>query len=75
MVKEIERAGIPVAHITNMIDVARVIGSNRIIPGVAITNPCSDTSLSIDDQLAMRREYMIRAVKAISTDMEQQTFF
>lgn len=75
MVKEIERAGIPVAHITNMVDVARVIGSNRIIPGVAITNPCSDSSLPVDDQLAMRREYMMRAVTAISTDVEEQTFF
>lgn len=75
MVKEIERTGVPTAHITNMTAVARVIGSNRIIPGIAITNPCSDVELSEDDQLSMRKDFMKRAVKAISTDIESQTFF
>lgn len=75
MVKEIERKGIPAAHITNMTAVARVIGSNRIIPGAAITNPCSDVDLSVQDQLAMRENYMKRAVKAITADIEEQTFF
>ena len=31
--------------------------------------------LPVDDQLAMRRDYMMRAVTAISTDVEEQTFF
>jgi len=75
MVKEIERAGIPAAHITNMVAVARVIGSNRIIQGTAITNPCSDVDLSEDDQTAMRRDYMMRAAEALSTDIEEQKFF
>lgn len=58
-----------------MTAVAKVIGSNRIIPGVAITNPCSDVELSKEDQMDMRKDYMMRAIKAISTDITEQTFF
>ena len=75
MVKEIERAGIPVAHITNMSPVAQSIGSNRIIHGVAITNPLSDVSLAMVEQKKMRKNFIRRALKAVSTDIKEQTFF
>jgi len=75
MVKEIDRAGIPIAHITNLTPIAKVTGSNRIIPGVALTNPCSDISLPVDEQKKMQKNYVARALKAISTDIKEQTFF
>ncbi len=75
MVKEIERAGIPIAHITNMHPVARGVGSPRIVPGVAITHPCSDTNLPLEGEHRLERRYMETALKAISTDIEKQTFF
>ena len=75
MVKEIDRAGIPVAHITNLAPIARVTGSNRIIPGVALVSPCSDPSLPVDEQKKMQKKYASRALKAISTGIEEQTFF
>lgn len=75
MVKELEKGGIPTAHITNMIAVAKGIGSPRIIPGIAITNPCSDVDLPMSEQLKMRRAYVERAVRAISTEITEQTFF
>lgn len=75
MVKELEKNGIPAAHITNMTAVAKGIGSPRIIPGVAITNPCSDVDLPLSEQFKMRKKYVERALKAISTDVEQQAFF
>ena len=75
MVKEIDRAGIPVAHITNLTPIAKVTGSNRIIPGVALTNPCSDVSLPVDEQKKMQKKYVARALKAISTNIKEQSFF
>ena len=75
MVKEIDRAGIPIAHITNLTPIAKVTGSNRIIPGVALTNPCSDVSLPADEQKKVQKKYVARALKAISTDIKEQTFF
>ena len=75
MVKMLEQAGIPTAHITNMTPVAKVTGSNRIVPGVAITNPCSDITLPEEDQKKMRRNLVERALKAISSDIAEPTFF
>lgn len=75
MVKELERAGIPTAHITNMTPVARVTGSNRIIPGIAIKHPLSDIELSMDEQRQMRRDFIERALKAVSTDITEPEFF
>ena len=75
MVKEIDRAGIPIAHITNLTPVAKVTGSNRIIPGMALTSPCSDVSLPAEEQKKMQKKYMARVLEAISTDIKEQTFF
>ena len=75
MVKEIEKAGIPVAHITNMFPVAKGIGSPRIVPGVAIKHPCSNPGLPLEEEHALERSYMERALKAISTPITEQTFF
>jgi len=75
MVKEIDKTGIPVAHITNLTPIAKVTGSNRIIPGVALTNPCSDVSLPVDEQKKMQKKYVARALLAISTEIKGQTLF
>ncbi len=75
MVKEFEKSGIPTAHITNMTPVAKVTGSNRIIPGVAITNPLCDVSLPLDEQKTMRRNLIDRALVALTTDLTESIFF
>ena len=75
MVKVIEKAGIPVAHITNMTPVAKVTGSNRIVPGIAITNPTSDVSLPLADQLKMRRDLVQRALSSLAAELEEAEFF
>ena len=75
MVKELEKAGIPTAHITNMTPVAKVTGSNRIVPGVAITNPCSDITLPMDEQIVLRKKLISRALKALATEISEPTFF
>jgi len=75
MVKEIDKTGIPVAHITNLTPIAKVTGSNRIIPGVALTAPCCDVSLPADEQQKMKKKFVARALKAITTNIKDQTFF
>lgn len=75
MVKEIDRAGIPIVHITNLISVAKVTGSNRIIPGIGLVSPCSDPLLSPEEQKTMQKKFMERALNALSTDITEQTLF
>ena len=50
-------------------------GSNRIVPGIALVSPCSDVSLPADEQKKMQKNFVARALKAISTDIKEQTFF
>jgi len=75
MVKEIDKMGIPVVHITAMTPIAQVTGSNRIIQGITINNPCSNVDLPADQQKKVQDNFVARALLAVSTDITVQTFF
>lgn len=75
MAKAIDKAGIPIVHITNLSSVAKVTGSNRILPGVAIDNPCCDVSLNEEQRQKFRKNFMKRALKALSTEVQTPTMF
>ena len=42
MVKEIEKAGITVVQMCNLIPVAVTVGANRIVPTISIPYPLGD---------------------------------
>ncbi len=39
MVKEIERAGLPVVHMCTVVPISLTVGANRIVPTIAIPHP------------------------------------
>ena len=65
MVKEIERAGIPVVH----------MGANRIVPTIAIPHPLGNPALPPEEEKALRRKLVSRALEALTTEVEDQTIF
>ena len=75
MVKEIDSAGFPIVHVTNLVSVSKVTGANRIVPGYGLVSPFSDPLLTPEEQKAMQKNLVERALKAISTDVTEQTFF
>jgi glycine reductase len=75
MAKEFERKGIPTAFISTIVPLAESIGPNRIIPGRAITHPLGDPSLSRDEEKAVRRDLVRRALDALQTEIQAQTVF
>jgi glycine reductase len=75
MVKEIERAGIPVVHICTIVPISLTVGANRIVPAVAIPHPLGDPALSSADEKALRKSMVARALQALETDVEGQTVF
>lgn len=75
MAKEFERRGIPTAFISTIVPLAESIGPNRIIPGRAITHPLGDPTLSRDEERALRREIVDRALEALRTEIAAQTIF
>jgi glycine reductase len=50
MVKEIERAGIPIVHMCNIVPVSKTVGANRIVPTISIPYPLGDPATSKEDQ-------------------------
>jgi len=75
MVKEIERIGIPVVHVCTVTPISMTVGANRIVPAVAIPHPLGNPSLSLADELSLRRRILTTALVALSTEIEDQTIF
>ena len=73
--KEIERGGIPVAHITALPMVAKQIGANRVVSGTKIPHPCGDPNLLLDKDQAIRREIIKCALDALQADIKEPTIF
>ena len=64
---ELERAGLPTAHICTMTPVAEMVGSNRVVPGNGIVHPTGDAARPPAEERAMRRAILERALAVLAT--------
>jgi len=75
MVKEIERAGIPVVHICTVVPISLTIGANRIVPAVGIPYPLGNPTLGEEGSYKVRMRLVKKALKALETEITGQTVF
>jgi len=75
MVKEIERAGIPVVHMCTVVPISLTVGANRIVPTVAIPHPLGNPALTKEEEKDIRRKLLNKALNALSTEASEQTVF
>ena len=75
MVKEIERAGIPVVHLCTVTPISMTVGANRIVPAVAIPHPLGNPALDKEEEKKLRRQIVEKALKALTTEVDGQTIF
>lgn len=75
MTKELERAGIPTAHVCSIVPISKTVGANRIVPSVAIPHPLGDPALPARQERALRRALVEKALAALETGIETQTVF
>jgi glycine reductase len=75
MVKEIERAGLPVVHICTVVPISLTVGANRIVPAVAIPHPLGNPALDMEGEKSIRRGLIDKALNALSTEVSGQTVF
>ena len=66
MVKEIERAGIPVVHICTVTPISMT---------VAIPHPLGNPALDKEEEKKLRRQIVEKALKALTTEVDGQTIF
>ena len=75
MAREIERAGIPVVVMANLIDVAKTVGSNRMVQTVSVPYPLGDPALSEEEEWKLRTHLVEVALNALATDVTDATVF
>ena len=75
MVKEIERAGIPVVHIATVVPISLTVGANRIVPAIAIPHPLGNPALTLEEEKDIRRRILTKALTALETPFTEQTLF
>ena len=52
-----------------------MVGSNRIVSGNKIVNPVGNADLGPQDEKEFRRSIVERALKALQSDVDEQTLF
>ncbi len=75
LAKEIERAGIPVAHVCPLTPIAIVVGSNRVIAGVKIVHPVGNPELPPAVEKEFRMRIVERALVALQSEVKGPTLF
>ncbi len=62
-------------HICTIVPISKTVGANRIIPAVAIPHPLGDPTKSEEQEKALRRTLVEKALEAMRTKLEGQTVF
>ncbi len=75
MVKEIERAGLPVVHICTVTPISMTVGANRIVPATAIPYPLGNIALPPKEEKQLRRKIVMTALDALGKEISDQTIF
>ena len=75
MVKEVERAGIPVVHICTVTPISMTVGANRIVPAIAIPHPLGNPKVTMDEEKVLRRKIVEASLVALETEVSGQTIF
>mgnify|MGYP000975497607 CR=1 FL=1 len=75
MVKEIERAGLPIVHICTVVPISKTVGANRIVPAIAIPHPLGDPNIDADEEFKLREKIVQTALNALTTEVSEQTVF
>ena len=75
MVKELERAGLPVVHVCTVTPISMTVGANRIVPAIAIPHPLGNPALTKDEEKKLRRKLVEKALRALQTEVDGQKVF
>ena len=75
MVKEIEKAGMPIVHMCNIIPVSETGGANRIVPTISIPYPLGNPNTPKEEQWKLRYHRVSVALDALTADVDGQTVF
>ncbi|OOO61472.1 glycine reductase [Clostridium tepidum] len=58
-----------------VVPISLTVGANRIVPTIAIPHPLGNPVLDKEKEFELRYELTEKALKALETDIEEQTVF
>lgn len=75
MTREIEKAGITIVQMANLIPVAKTVGVNRLVPTISIPYPLGDPATPKDEQFKLRYHRVGVALDALTTPIDEPVVF
>lgn len=71
MTKEIERAGIPIIHVTNLTKISEGIGAHRILRGNSVLHVFGNPKLPKPQEVTFRKELVEEALQMLTEVPEE----
>jgi glycine/betaine/sarcosine/D-proline reductase family selenoprotein B len=68
--KEIERIGIPAVLITTLVPTAQMLGANRVVQGIGITNPLGNPRVPLWEEKELRKKILSSALQLLIETIE-----
>jgi len=68
--KEIERIGIPAVLITSLVPTAQMLGANRIVQGIGITNPLGNPRVPLGEEKESRKKILSSVLRLLTETIE-----
>lgn len=75
MTREIEKAGVTIVQMANLIPVAKTVGVNRLVPTISIPYPLGDPATPSEEQFRLRYHRVGVALDALTTDIKEPQVF
>lgn len=71
MTKEIERAGIPIIHVTNLVNISEGIGTRRILKGNSVLHVFGRPDLPEAQEFKFRKGHLMKALNELNETPEE----
>ena len=71
----IEKASLPIIHITALPTISRMVGIHRVLRGSSVTNVLGDTALAAKHERKLQRKYVLRALEILRVDIKERQIF
>ena len=71
MTKEIERAGIPIIHVTNLTKISEGIGTHRILRGNSVLHVFGNPTLPVAQEFTYRKNLVKEALDMLEEQPQE----
>lgn len=66
MTKELQRAGLPVVHVTNLVNISEGLGSHRIYKGNSVLHVFGKPTLPVSQEKQFRKNMLENVLQMLS---------